>query len=128
MHLAVESGSTSACALLLQHGACVQAINRKLETPLHLAAAAGKQDIVRLLLEAGANSLERNADGHNVFQVAVDEDTRSILVRANGMRTSLHGVAHSKCANLLESDEFVRIASRCTPCLQTVWSVTRAVA
>lgn len=84
MHLAVESGSAPACALLLQHGACVQAINRKLETPLHLAAAAGRQDIVYLLLESGAEPLARDADGRNVFQVAADEEMRSILLHANG--------------------------------------------
>lgn len=63
--LAAARAGDAACARrLLASGAKVNACDRLLrETPLHLAAGGGHAELVRLLLEAGADVLARDACG-----------------------------------------------------------------
>ena len=43
LHIASECGYQAAVDILLDHGACSDAQNCKLETPMHLAAAKGME-------------------------------------------------------------------------------------
>ena len=55
LHFAAEKGHTSACTVLLKHGADVNAPEKRQKyTPLHLAAGKGRDKVVELLLESGA--------------------------------------------------------------------------
>jgi hypothetical protein len=56
-------GDTEIVASLIDAGAPIDAPNRDGSTPLHAAAFMGQADVVRLLLERGANSAAANAGG-----------------------------------------------------------------
>ena len=56
-------GQTKVVALLLEHGADINAKNRDGATPLHSAAFLGRVETVKLLLEKGADTTLRNNDG-----------------------------------------------------------------
>ena len=56
-------GHTKAVAMLLEHGADVNAKSRDGYTALHAAAFLGRAETVRLLLEKGADATIRNNDG-----------------------------------------------------------------
>lgn len=63
LHVVARYGHATACEYLLQRGADPDRVSRNGSTPLHLAATGKRDDVIRLLLAAGAkvNSL----DGHN---------------------------------------------------------------
>lgn len=48
-------GQNNAVLLLLEKGADVQLRGKRLETALHLAAAGGHQEVIRLLIAFGAD-------------------------------------------------------------------------
>ncbi|XP_025091346.1 rabankyrin-5-like isoform X2 [Pomacea canaliculata] len=56
LHLASKSGNQAAGIFLAEHGATVNHANTKGETPLHFACEAGLTELVKILLERGANS------------------------------------------------------------------------
>ena len=55
LHHAVSEGKQNLCQLLISHGAKVDAINSHCETPLVTAILANNSDMVKYLLESGAN-------------------------------------------------------------------------
>ena len=55
LHMAAQTGSVSAVVFLLAHGAKVDLRNSEGETPLHEAAFAAHPEVIRALLDAGAN-------------------------------------------------------------------------
>ncbi|KAJ4458407.1 hypothetical protein PAPYR_5792 [Paratrimastix pyriformis] len=61
LHSAVTRGRTEMVLPLLKAGAAVNAINRFLNTPLHIAAMNGQEEICRILLENGADRTMKNA-------------------------------------------------------------------
>jgi ankyrin repeat protein len=50
-------------ACLLHNGADVNCLAKDKSTPLHLAAASGNDDMIKLLLAYGASTNIRNRDG-----------------------------------------------------------------
>ena len=56
--------------ILHANGADVNARDSYQRTALMLAAAAGQQDVVKLLLESGADSNTRDRDGMSALMVA----------------------------------------------------------
>ncbi|CAM9471395.1 unnamed protein product [Chrysoparadoxa australica] len=56
LHLAVVGGSLASVEKELANGSCPNALNSLGETPLHLAASHGLDEIVALLLEHGADT------------------------------------------------------------------------
>ncbi|KAK3787016.1 hypothetical protein RRG08_037295 [Elysia crispata] len=55
LHMAARNSYQAAAIFLAQHGATVSHSNFKGETPLHVACDAGLTDLVRVLLDSGAN-------------------------------------------------------------------------
>jgi ankyrin repeat protein len=53
--MAAENGHTEVARLLLSNGADTILANKYLYTPLHLAARGSHLDLVKFLLEIGAN-------------------------------------------------------------------------
>ena len=54
LHLAVQLGFIDTSCLLIERGALINAETKKRETPLHLAVAADRKDIIQLLVSHGA--------------------------------------------------------------------------
>jgi len=91
LHHAVRFRSPAAVRVLIEHGADVnRACRRNGSTPLHRAATqtgapgtAGRGraaiEIVRLLLDAGADPSMANKSGKRPVDYAVDETLRAIL-------------------------------------------------
>ena len=63
-------GHTKVVALLLEHGADVNAQNRDGATPLHSAAFLGRVETVKFLLQKGADITLRNNDGSTPMNAA----------------------------------------------------------
>ena len=63
LHEAVLHNDIRAAVLLLNHHAEVNAQDCLLETPLHLAVRCGNTEIMKLLLECGADPMTKNAAG-----------------------------------------------------------------
>jgi len=74
LHIAANGGSKEIVALLLKHGAQVDARNHHGWTPLHQAAACGYLDTVKLLLEKGADLHARSSSSEH-------ETSRDVAVR-----------------------------------------------
>ncbi|XP_070159697.1 serine/threonine-protein phosphatase 6 regulatory ankyrin repeat subunit B isoform X2 [Polyergus mexicanus] len=56
LHLAAMNGYTHLVRFLIQdHGAAIDVLTLRKQTPLHLAAGAGQLEVCKLLLELGAN-------------------------------------------------------------------------
>jgi hypothetical protein len=69
------SGSLECCVLLLDAGAEINVLDRSLpdhRTPLHKAASQGHEDVVRLLLERGADPDALDAGGNSYMSVMQD--------------------------------------------------------
>jgi ankyrin repeat protein len=76
---ASRAGQTEAVKLLLRRGANVNRQTREMQsTALHRAAYAGHADVVRVLLEAGADTSIRDCDGLTALErVARQRENRS---------------------------------------------------
>ncbi|XP_054479084.1 protein phosphatase 1 regulatory subunit 16A [Anoplopoma fimbria] len=64
---------------LLDAGACVNACDSELWTPLHAAATCGHTGLVQLLILSGADLLAVNADGNMPYDLCEDEATLELL-------------------------------------------------
>ncbi|KAJ5369238.1 uncharacterized protein N7496_008998 [Penicillium cataractarum] len=78
----------SGIKLLLRRGANINATDMKFRTPLHLAGIEGKDDILKLLLDHGADPEARDDEGLGLCMV------RSWSL-GRGPRTGPHGLAVS---------------------------------
>uniref|UniRef100_A0A3Q3NKZ6 Protein phosphatase 1, regulatory subunit 16A n=1 Tax=Mastacembelus armatus TaxID=205130 RepID=A0A3Q3NKZ6_9TELE len=67
---------------LLNAGACVNACDRELWTPLHAAATCGHNNLVQLLIQNGADLLAVNADGNMSYDLCEDVATLELLEMA----------------------------------------------
>jgi ankyrin repeat protein len=68
LHEAAFLGKTSICAMLIDAGADVQAIDSRGRTPLHVAAENDFADVCSLLISRGATQI-RDAEGMTPFDV-----------------------------------------------------------
>jgi hypothetical protein len=70
LHIAASHGYSDAAALLLDHGAQVDAHDDYGFTPIHKAASEGHHDTIRLLLHRGADPAPPCLDGQTAEEVA----------------------------------------------------------
>lgn len=71
---------------LLLAGAAVNDTNAQRDTPLHLAAARGKADIVEILLDKGADPNVKGFRDQTPLEVTQDSQVRSLLQKARAFR------------------------------------------
>ncbi|KAI3688006.1 hypothetical protein L1987_81712 [Smallanthus sonchifolius] len=100
LHLAVEERRRDCARLLLTSGAQFDICNSSAgETPLHIAAALGDENMVKLLIQMGANKNIQNRDRKTAYDVAVEHghtrlfdalglaDTLSVAATKGDIRT-----------------------------------------
>ena len=63
LHYAAQHGHSTVCELLIEMGACCEALDISNCTPLHLAAERGMQMAVETLMRAGASPVARSSNG-----------------------------------------------------------------
>lgn len=84
LHLAASEGSGPLVALLLEHGAEVDALDASDETPLHVAARSGSSASCELLLDRGAVIDSANMMDQTPLLIAAradDKDACTLLLR-----------------------------------------------
>jgi ankyrin repeat protein len=118
IHLAAHSGKFPIIRLLLS--ACpedVDLLSHDSQTPLHIAAAEGRAEVVPELLRSGANAMLQDVDGRTalhlaasrghieVVRVLLDDTQGQAMIRMSDAvgKTALHH------AVLQERDEIVRL-------------------
>lgn len=81
MHWAAVGGSLKLAMFLVEQGSPIDARDDTQATPLVLAASAGRQEIVELLLKKGADVNVQTDQGHSALQYAASKgwfEVRSI--------------------------------------------------
>lgn len=88
LHVAAFAGRLEAARLLIQHGACLDAVDQQQNTPVMFAALRSHIALVQLLLEAGADPEITNSSGKDAQVVAALVDSAPIarLLRENVLR------------------------------------------
>ncbi|KAM3622354.1 uncharacterized protein V6R79_023591 [Siganus canaliculatus] len=72
--------------ILLDRGACVNAQDNELWTPLHAAATCGHAGLVKILIVHGADLLAVNSDGNMPYDLCEDDPTLDIIETAMANR------------------------------------------
>ncbi|XP_067887441.1 transient receptor potential cation channel, subfamily N, member 1 isoform X5 [Heterodontus francisci] len=107
-HIAASKGSVAVIKELLKFnkaGVTTARNKTKDSTPLHLAAAGGHAEVVKVLLEAGASAIDENAEGMNAIHLAAKNGHINVLEALKGTVsfkitstktgfTALHVAAH----------------------------------
>ena len=70
LYHAARSGDADLTALLLSHGAEVDAVSENGDSPLHEAVMRGHENVATILLSQGADPHARNAKGKTPFDLA----------------------------------------------------------
>lgn len=82
---ATESGHLEIVKLLINAGVDVNLTGENGWSPLHNAASISRKiavDVVKILLDAGANPAARSGDGQYPYQVAVNANVKTMLLEA----------------------------------------------
>jgi ankyrin repeat protein len=58
----------------------INAMNIRLETPLHIACEYGSSELFTCLLQLGADLLETNIDGYNCLEVAIMQGNEEVVL------------------------------------------------
>jgi len=64
---------------LIKAGADIDALNIRRESPLHIACRFGSPDLVKALLDHGANYLQTNLESYNCLEVAIEEKNDEVV-------------------------------------------------
>ena len=88
MFTALLHDQAPAALYLISQGACVDLPNYKGNTPLHIAAAKGMEQVVTALLAKSASCRASNIEGKYPYQLAATEAIRTKLTfEADTMET-----------------------------------------
>jgi ankyrin repeat protein len=82
LHCACENTNIWLIKLLINNGALVNKVTNFGSSPLHYAASLGQGDIVRILLEAGADPTIKNKEGNTARNLSLLLDVLELLDRA----------------------------------------------
>ncbi|CAM9703220.1 unnamed protein product [Discosporangium mesarthrocarpum] len=94
---ACHLGRSETTEILVERGALINKPAGHLErTPLVTAAAAGHAEVVRLLLERGANPGSRGADGLSAWDVALKAAFSDVLGVISRLESGMLGLATAK--------------------------------
>lgn len=72
-----QNGCVNIATLLLKHGAPVDALDYRWQTPLYLAVSFGSRAVIEALLNFGAN-IDAQCHGRTPLQLAIREDKRDL--------------------------------------------------
>ncbi|CAI9743377.1 palmitoyltransferase ZDHHC17-like isoform X1 [Octopus vulgaris] len=94
--------------LLLTFGASVNYADRcKKNSPLHWACQYGNQVVIKILVEAGANTEALNAKGETALDIALSLKNSSVIRWLRTARAE-RGIGHKHCLQVLTSKKSVR--------------------
>ncbi len=79
LFIAIINNNLKAATKSIAKGANINGIDHNKNTPLTLAARNGQKEMVRLLLEKGANFTAKNGDNKTALEVASTTETQKIL-------------------------------------------------
>ncbi|XP_068526255.1 ankyrin repeat domain-containing protein 16 isoform X3 [Anas acuta] len=114
LHEAASAGHGECVSYLLAKGACVDALKRGDWTPLMMACTRQNLEVIKDLMEHGANPLLKNKDGWNCFHIASREGHGQVLsyllaaspsswdTESTTRRTPLHTAAMHGCRDAVE--------------------------
>ncbi|XP_007655156.2 ankyrin repeat domain-containing protein 16 [Ornithorhynchus anatinus] len=114
LHEAASMGHRSCVLFLLERGAAVDSLKKADWTPLMMACTRKDLEVIRELVEHGANPLLKNKDGWNSFHIASREGDPRILeylltispsvwqTESKIQRTPLHTAAMHGCLEAVE--------------------------
>ncbi|KAM7057065.1 ankyrin repeat domain-containing protein 16 isoform 3-T4 [Acridotheres tristis] len=114
IHEAASMGHQECVAFLLQRGASVDCLKKADWTPLMMACTRKNLEVIKTLVEHGANPLLRNKDGWNCFHIASREGHPEVLqylldvspkcwdTESTTGRTPLHTAAMHGCSQVVE--------------------------
>uniref|UniRef100_A0A8B9V0M5 Ankyrin repeat domain-containing protein 16 n=1 Tax=Anas zonorhyncha TaxID=75864 RepID=A0A8B9V0M5_9AVES len=114
LHEAASAGHGECVSYLLAKGACVDALKRGDWTPLMMACTRQNLEVIKDLVEHGANPLLKNKDGWNCFHIASREGHGQVLsyllaaspscwdTESTTRRTPLHTAAMHGCRDAVE--------------------------
>ncbi|XP_048158597.1 ankyrin repeat domain-containing protein 16 isoform X4 [Corvus hawaiiensis] len=114
IHEAASMGHWECVSFLLEMGASVDCLKKADWTPLMMACTRKNLEVIKTLVEHGANPLLRNKDGWNCFHVASREGHPEVLrylldvspgcwdTESTTGRTPLHTAAMHGCSQVVE--------------------------
>ena len=76
---AAQWGRLEVAKILIQNGVNLNSHKFHFGTPLHLACTQGHDDIVKLLIDCGANLFLLDSQGYNVHQLATANEHANIV-------------------------------------------------
>jgi ankyrin repeat protein len=81
LHVAANNRNVAACRLLISHGASPDIRDSRSCTPLHLAIAAGSEEVSLILIRDGLCELDiQNSDGLTPIKLAIRGGLRTLAV------------------------------------------------
>ncbi|KDO22403.1 hypothetical protein SPRG_11355 [Saprolegnia parasitica CBS 223.65] len=104
--IAVEAGDLAAVHALLADGANVNIshVDGSLRTPLHIASALGQTDLVRLLLEHGADPCALDDHLRVPYFLCASKETRNVYRRYRGLAPAQWDYEAAKIPDALTDD------------------------
>ncbi|XP_068045458.1 ankyrin repeat domain-containing protein 16 isoform X4 [Anomalospiza imberbis] len=114
IHEAASMGHQECVSFLLERGASVDCLKKADWTPLMMACTRKNLEVIKTLVEHGANPLLRNKDGWNCFHIASREGHPEVLrylldvspscwdTESTTGRTPLHTAAMHGCSQVVE--------------------------
>lgn len=114
LHEAASMGHEECVSFLLERGASVDCLKKADWTPLMMACTRKNLEVIKALMEHGANPLLKNKDGWNCFHIASREGHPQVLrylldmspcswdTESTIKRTPLHTAAMHGCSDVVE--------------------------
>ena len=106
MHIAAETNKNKVCKLLISYGASVNALNEKLETPLHIATRNENIGLCQILIDSGGDTYYQKAKKQKSL-LDIPEEDRNFHLYKNLMRKDIFGVNAKDCNGKTWKDYFL---------------------